>query len=475
MTPEAARKIHRRLVRILGKKRAVSDPDILRKYSEDMTEVPASLPDIVVMPRTAQEIQRIVRLAAASRIPVTPIVAGTNLGGLAIPVKGGIVMDLRGMDRVLEVNREEMYALIEPGVTFAKLKEHLGSHAPDLTIGYPLSPPDVSILCNCLLDGLGNLSLRYGAMGDWINGIEAVLPSGEFIRTGSGALSPVWFSRAPLPDLTGLFLNWQGSTGIVTKLAVQLWPAPPHRKRSFFFFYRAEHGLSLLRRMARLRFADDLGGLTWPAAKMLLGVRRPGRRDPDEPEFFLYSDISGNEREEIRYKEKTLKNAILPYRKEIEGPLDVKDLVRFDSQLARFADFPMTLDFLLDEGGLTWVGSYGPCSRWEQGLRKGEKIFAEHGLPPLAVLRPMKGGHFGVLRFITVFNKKDPKEVARARRVNERLCDMVLDLGFIPYKAPSWAVKKFRRRLDRGYTGLLKAIKTTLDPLGIMNPGRWNQ
>jgi len=102
-----------------------------------------------------------------------------------------------------------------------------------------------------------------------------------------------------------------------------------------------------------------------------------------------------------------------------------------------------------------------------------EKVLDKYGLPHLAVLRPMKGGHFGVLRFITIFNKKEPEEVVRARKVNEAVCDIVLELGFIPYKAPAWAVKKFYERMDKQAIEMIKKIKNILDPQRIMNPGRW--
>jgi glycolate oxidase len=85
----------------------------------------------------------------------------------------------------------------------------------------------------------------------------------------------------------------------------------------------------------------------------------------------------------------------------------------------------------------------------------------------------MRGGHFGVLRFILVFDKANPKEVARVRAANAAVCDAVLDLGFLPYKTPVWAVQRMLDRLDPGFLALLKNIKALLDPNGIMNPGKW--
>jgi glycolate oxidase len=184
MSPRDIEKIREALCAILGKRRVITDPAALKQYSEDMTEAEPASPEIAVKPRSVEEVRKTVKYAAQERIPITPVVAGTNLGGLALPVEKGIVMDLKDMNNIVELNRDEMYAILEPGVTFGQLKEHMEHNAPELTIGYPLSPPNVSVMCNCLLDGLGNLSLKHGTMGEWINGLEAVLPNGELIRPG---------------------------------------------------------------------------------------------------------------------------------------------------------------------------------------------------------------------------------------------------------------------------------------------------
>ena len=112
-------------------------------------------------------------------------------------------------------------------------------------------------------------------------------------------------------------------------------------------------------------------------------------------------------------------------------------------------------------------------SRFPAGLEAGIALCDRHGFPPIVVARPMKGGHFGVLRFIALFDKKDAADVARARAVNQGLCDALLDLGFVMYKTPGWAVERYRSRLDPGFQRLLREVKQLLDPTGIMNPGRW--
>src|SRR4051812_48079169 len=203
-------------------------------YLRDITENPPGQADFVVRPRTAEEVRLLVTLAHERRLPLTPVVAGYNVAGLAIPRQGGVVVDLTRMTSI-ELDREAMYVVIEPGVTFGQLKAFLDAEAPDLVYTYPFAPPFTSVMANALLDGLNNLSMRHGAMGKWVNGLEAVLADGEIVRTGSGGVVDRWFSRSPLPDFSGLFVSTQGTTGIVPRIALQLQPKPPFRRRWLAF------------------------------------------------------------------------------------------------------------------------------------------------------------------------------------------------------------------------------------------------
>lgn len=471
-------KVKTELDGIVGEDRVSCNPAILAEYSHDMTENEPAQPDFVVKPRFVEEVQAIMRLANREIVPVTPVVAGTNLGGLTIPVEGSIILDLKEMNRIIEVDSTEMYALIEPGVTFADMKTHLDDKYPDLIFGYALSPPYASILCNCLLDGLGNLSFRHGAMGEWINGIEAVLPNGEIVRTGSAAVSPSWFGKAPLPDLSGLFVSWQGSTGVVTKMAVQLWPRPKLRRRMFVLTYDVSSCFCAVKELSQTLIFDDIGTISWPLGKMLFGIEKPLKKDPNEPEFFIYLDISANSDEELNLKQGVVDGIIerlVDKGNRLDRPIEISLLLRLSPEFSRFAEFPMTLDFLLEQsgGGLTWVGCYGPTKNWEKGVKQGREILTQNGFPPIVVTRPMKGGHFGVLRFIIPFNRQDVDEITMVRKTNASLCDLALDLGFIPYKAPAWAVQKLVERMDPGFLNLMRNVKAMLDPNRIMNPGRW--
>jgi glycolate oxidase len=391
------------------------------------------------------------------------------------------------MDRVQAIDGEEMYVLLEPGVTWAALKIDLERQDPPLRIGYPLSPPQTSVLANCLLDGLGNLSLRHGSLADWLTGVEAVLPDGSLVRTGSAAASPSWCSRGPLPDLTGLFVGWQGATGVVVRGAVHLWPLPPFRRR--FFVLAGDRGSAFraMRALARTAIPDDVGGLSWPTGKMLFGVAQPGPRDPAEPEFFVYVDVTGETEAELGLRLGRFEKLLAGLRAagaRLERPFAVGDLVRLEPRFARFADFPTSLDFLLHRpsvepqgapvgGGLSWVGTYGPCSRFAEAVDLVAPLMEGAGFPPAIVSRPMRGGHFGVLRMLITFDRDDAALRRRVRETNRAVLAAVLPLGFVPYKCPPWAVPLLRERLDPGFARLLGAVRSAIDPLGIMSPRCW--
>ena len=442
-------------------------------YLHDITEQPGGRADVVVRPRTHDEVVAVMQVAAAAGAPVTPIVAGYNVAGLAIPRNGGIVLDLTRMDAIVEVDRDAMYVVVEPGVTFGQLKEHLDREAPELVYTYPFAPPFTSVMANALLDGLNNLSLRHGAMGQWINGVEAVLPDGTVVRTGSGAVVRSWYGRAPLPDLTGLFVSTQGTTGVVTKVALQLQPRPAHRARWFAFAYELTAAYRAMDALARTGSFDDVGLMTWPAGKMLFGATRGLVRADDEPLAFLFIDITGASEAELTARLDLARQQL--HGAGVESIFPVESLVEVVPQYAKLAELPTTLDFLLDfpGGGLTWIGSYGPSAQWLAGAEKGLALLEEHGFPPFLVARPMQGGHYFVLRFVACFDKGDASEVARVRSVMGQLADLVLDHDYVPYKASADAAARILARAHPGFVDLLGRVRAMLDPDGRMNPGRW--
>ncbi|MBW1807837.1 MAG: FAD-binding oxidoreductase [Deltaproteobacteria bacterium] len=465
------------LIAKMGKESVTDDEEVLAEFAQDITENPAGKPDLVVYAKSAENVRSVLTEANRLSVPVTCVMANTNLGGLAVPQKGGIILNLTKMNKILEVNEEDLYAIIEPGVTWQDISDYLDQNHPGLRFAYPLSPPDSGIVPNCIMDGLANYSLRTSSASAWINAIEAILPSGETLQTGHmayGSSTPC--TNAPFPALHGLFVGFQGSTGVVTKMSVQLWPKKKYVQRLFILAYDVEHAYGLAKQLAKEDIVDDIGTLSGATGKMLFGEYRPTYQDPNEPILFVYIDFSSNYENDFACKKEIIADLVGQWRAKgakFDGPLDLEDLVRLEPKFAKFAKFPTRLDFLLDHpgGGLTWVGTYGPTSRFEEGYKKGAEILAKYGLPPVVVCRPMQGSHFGVLRWITVFDRNDEKDVEKVRAVNRDLADMAVELGFFPYKTPQWAWDRYADRINPTFRRLVRDVRKLMDPKGILNPG----
>ena len=144
--------ILKELIDIVGEEYVMDESASLFVYSGDMTENVPHMPEFVVAPITVDEVQKIILLANKEKIPVVPFVSGSNLGGLTIPLEGGIIVDLKRMNKILEVNERDQYAIIEAGVTFADIKDYLDKNHPNLVYTYTYATPAAGVVPNALLE-----------------------------------------------------------------------------------------------------------------------------------------------------------------------------------------------------------------------------------------------------------------------------------------------------------------------------------
>jgi glycolate oxidase len=213
----------RRLIEICGAAHVLhGDPDRLEPYSHD--EVADSryrhLPEVVVKPRTAQEIAAIMRLANAERIPVTPRGAGSGLSGGAVPLYGGILISFERMNAILEIDTENMMVTVEPGVVTndvnAALKEHGLFYA-----GYPMSLETCYVGGNVAENAGGGKAIKYGVTGRYVYGLECVLPTGEIVRFGGKRVKDVTGY-----DIIHLLVGSEGTLALFTQITLKLLPLP---------------------------------------------------------------------------------------------------------------------------------------------------------------------------------------------------------------------------------------------------------
>ncbi|MFN0283348.1 MAG: FAD-binding oxidoreductase [Kineosporiaceae bacterium] len=202
-----------------GRHVLVSDGDV-EVYSRDATPLFRARPDAVVLPATTQEVSAVLTLATRLGIPVTPRGAGSNLAAATIPEHGGIVLVLTRMNTVLEVSGAELLAVAEAGATTAALADAAAAHgllyAPD-----PGSRTVSTIAGNVATCAGGLRGLKYGVTRNYVLGLEAVLPTGEVIRTGGR----LWKDVAGY-DLTRLLTGSEGTLAVITEVTVGLLPMP---------------------------------------------------------------------------------------------------------------------------------------------------------------------------------------------------------------------------------------------------------
>ncbi len=469
------------VARIVGEPYVLTDPPVLDNYSRDMTAEPPGMPDLVAMPRTVEEVQGIVRFANERKVPIVPFVTGTNLGGLAIPRRGGIVVDLKRMNRILEVNEDSMYIVVEPGVSFGDAERHLQRNHPGLKISQPAAPAFTSVVANYLLGGLGTLAMKAGCHGDMINGLEAVLPTGEKILTGSVSASPYWFSRHPLPDFCGLFVDWKGASGIVTKASIQLWPKQPFEDYYAVGIWDIDHVPEVLGRIVRAEITEEQSGRTREVVEVGVGIYKPG--EPQLPwDILVMHRIAGASKKlfdaKVEILEEILKDETGQGRRaEILWDFSANEMAR------KVSEFPTTgfalrwMDIgrgglMNPGGGAGWVGGYSTLEQFPGGIKKAREIMERYNFPPMGTQRTMGLGRYSIMRFLIPYNRKDEQEIREVREMMKELARMELEQGALMYKAPEWATGMMLEKADPGYLDLLRRIKRLLDPNDIMNPGK---
>ena len=476
------------LENIVGEKYVSDEPEITYLYHYDfVTAEPEGKCDIAIMPNSAEEVQEIIKTANKNRIPVVPWVSGINFGSIATPRKGGIVVDLRRMNRVLEVNEDDMYAVIEGGVTWADLKGYLDKHHPDLVAGITFSPPGTGVVPSCLCYGMFNLGMLGGTGAEFVNGIEAVLGSGDLVRVGSCSLSNYWYGRQPLPDLAGLFIGWEGTTGIVTKMAIKLWPKLPYRIDFLPIAQTLEEGLPMMLKLSKagLGIIDlCMINLGWAQSLMCLDQKNVAN-DPIElglPDFLgLISTQAYTEKQheaqceaikdickEYNLDPLTIKEQMESFPEEIQGLLGDLTPSTGGTSLVQFWG---CWNFSRGGGG-EWIGSYVSKRNILQYYNLSREICLKYNRPPQFYSRLMFGGHYCVARTNINFNKNDPEDIKIARKVLHEIHEAVQQLdGVVMYKPPLWAVDYYKKKTTPATTKLINNIKKLLDPNDIMNPG----
>lgn len=208
--------------KIVGDNYVFVEEEVLNHYAHDETEHLHFLPDVVIKPRTAEEISAIMKICNRHKIPVTPRGGGTGLSGGALPHLGGVLLSMERMNSILEIDERNLQVTTEPGV----ITEVLQNAVKEKGLFYP---PDPVSRGSCMIGGNisensgGPKAVKYGVVKDYVLNLQIVLPTGEIIWTGANVLK-----NSTGYNLTQLIVGSEGTLAIVTKIVLRLIPHPKH-------------------------------------------------------------------------------------------------------------------------------------------------------------------------------------------------------------------------------------------------------
>jgi glycolate oxidase len=394
------------------------------------------------------------RFANREKIPIVPLGGGMSLAGLALPLKGGIIIDLKRMDQIIEVNEKGRYMVVEAGVSQGKVTAYLHKHHPNLMHSEPGAPPAATIGGNLAIHGQGDLAHPYGFNSDMVNGLEVILPTGEIARFGSCAVGVDWFTMHPLPDV-GLFLGWGGTTGIITKVSLRLFPCKKIREMDQFVVEDDELVPEVIYELTHMGLSEDLIASSSEIPPFCNRLHN------------ISINVTGDSKEELELKRHMIYDITLSgYIRKGEGGIASVSMDIQRPAISKSADWKKG-------GGFEYVGSIMPVSAYPECYRRGAEISSRHQIPYTVLGRVIGCSHGMMFSWSYAFNRADNETVRHAREALHETDEMVMELGGTIWKPAVFGQKLMMEKMDPTTLQLMKKVKNLLDPNGIMNPGNW--
>jgi glycolate oxidase len=451
--------LRRRLEEVAGADHVRTDAGALLTYATDATPLERGRPDAVVLPASTEEVAGVLRIADELRVPVIPRGSGTNLSAGTVPHRGGIVLVLTRMNRIREISAADLVAVCEPGVRTIELAQAAAAEGL-------LFPPDPGSHTTATIGGNvaecsgGLRALKYGVTRDYVLGVEAVLASGEVIRSGGRLVKDVAGY-----DLRRLLCGSEGTLAVMTELTLRLLPAPEASGTGMAYFGDLGDAARAVSRVlasgvlpVTLEFLDRVCidavegyskiGLDRSAGAMLIFGQDgdPGSIERDmarmaeacEAEGATQVRIAGSEAEAADVL--AARRAVLPALSRLE---------------------PLTI---LEDATV-------PRSRIAEMVARIQEIAAQQGL----LIGTFGHAGDGNLHPTVVLDAADSAAVQRAHAAFDEIFAIAIEMGGSITGEHGVGMVKLRHleaQLGAGQLALLRRIKHAFDPNGILNPGK---
>ncbi|MGQ9509935.1 MAG: FAD-binding oxidoreductase [Thermodesulfobacteriota bacterium] len=447
-----------KFVEIVGTENFTDQLEELVPYSYDAS-MNVHRPECVVWPETVEQIVEIVTLANEKKIPLIPRGAGTSLSGGVIPIRGGIIIDLSKMNRILEISIENRYAWVQAGVVCDLLNRELAKHGfvfpPD-----PASSSVATIGGNVATNAGGIKGAKYGTTRDYVLGLQVVLPTGEVMHTGSYTMKCVSGY-----DLSRLFVGSEGTLGIVTEATLKINPLPHHAMTAVATFSRLKDAGNAI-------FQTMTSGILPSVMEImdqvtLKSIKENTEIDLPEAEAMILTETDGYTWEEVEAQ----MNVILEILKKnhpiyIKTAKDEKDRINlWKARKSAYATLArVSNSFVLDDVTV-------PISRIPELLIGIQDISKKYGI----IIATFGHAGDGNLHPQILYDEYDPEQVKRVEKAEEEIFRLAISLhGTLSGEHGIGLSKANYMSLEHNTVemSLMKKIKRTLDPNNIMNPGK---
>lgn len=446
-----------KIERIVGKSNATAEKEDLICYSYDALNL-RYLPDLVVFPTNAKEISEILLLANEQKFPVVPRGAGSGLTGGSLPVRGGVVISFERMNRILEIDEENLKAVVEPGVVTADFHREVEK----VGLFYPPDPAseEFSTLGGNVAECAGGLrAVKYGVTKDYVLGLELILPTGEILTTGVETVKGVVGY-----DLTKLIVGSEGTLGIITKIILKLLPKPETKATLRAFFTRGEDAIQTASRIIRSRILpatlEFMDGESLRCVEDYLKIGLPA-----EAEAMLLIEDDGDPgllKKNIRRMEEICRDRGAQV--ELAGDAkEAEDMWRprkaISPALGRISPRRINEDVTVPRS------------------RMGELIRTVGGICKEYQVRNVNFGHAGDgnIHVNILYDPDNKEELRRAEEAIKEILKAVVGMkGTISGEHGVGVAKAPYLHLELGDQGIavMKKIKQVFDPNGILNPGK---
>ncbi len=451
-------KTKKALIDIVGEENYTDNLIDLISYSKDASEH-RHRPDAAVWPATAEEISAILKLANKDRFPVVPRGAGTSLAGLAVPEKGGVILDLVRMNKIISVSVTDRLAIVQPGVVYADLERALAPHdfffPPD-----PASGTVATLGGNVATNAGGIKGAKYGTTKDYVLALQIVLPDGRVMRTGSKCMK-----SSSGYDLTKLFVGSEGTLGVVTEITLKINPKPSLTSTAMATFEDLEDAGRAVSEIMHSGIVPS--ALEVVDQQTLIAINQNTDLNLPEVEAILIAETDGHTREETQFQ---LNKVIEIFKK--NNASTVKQAATNEEAealwTARKSAYAVMsrINYSLAVEDLSV-----PMSKVPNILKTISDLAKKYDLKIPTV------GHAGDgnLHPTISYDSTNPDEVKRVEQASAELFEKVVELGGTLTgehgiglaKAPFMHLEHDPVAMD-----VMRSIKKSFDPNNILNPGK---